>query len=306
ITDLRAMVEDMRRRYKILRSLPRDICPEGKVTDELASKKTLGLHPVVLALDECQRAFEHPDHGKEIASLVEDLVKRGPAVGIIAIPATQRPDVKSLPPGISSNAVLRFCLKVAGQIENDMVLGTSSYRNGVRATMFTRKDRGVGYLAGEGDDPQIVRTSYIDGSTAEHIVARARQQRIKAGRLTGHAAGITPDTDTTDTILDHLAEIWPTGTTKEWSETLAERLAETYPEHYPDLNTEALAQLAKNHGIDTRQIKKTIDGKAANRRGITERDLRAAITDRDRRRTATTTPPTGDPQPETGENHPHA
>ncbi|MGL5830066.1 MAG: FtsK/SpoIIIE domain-containing protein, partial [Angustibacter sp.] len=93
---LRKLVEDMRRRYKIIRSLPRDICPEGKVTDELASTKKLGLHPVVLALDECQRAFEHPEHGKEIASLVEDLVKRGPAVGIIAIPATQRPDVKSL------------------------------------------------------------------------------------------------------------------------------------------------------------------------------------------------------------------
>ena len=55
--------------------------------------------------------------------------------------ATQRPDAKSLPTGISADAVLRRCLKVQGQVENDMVLGTSAYKNGTRATMFSRKDR---------------------------------------------------------------------------------------------------------------------------------------------------------------------
>jgi len=55
--------------------------------------------------------------------------------------ATQRPDAKYLPTGISADAVLRRCLKVQGQVENDMVLGTSAYKNGTRATMFSRKDR---------------------------------------------------------------------------------------------------------------------------------------------------------------------
>lgn len=50
------------------------------------------------------------------------------------------------------------------------------YRNGVRATTFSRRDRGMGYLVG-ADDPQIVRTFYIDGQAAETVVARARAAR---------------------------------------------------------------------------------------------------------------------------------
>ena len=82
---------------------------------------TLGLFPVVLVIDECQLAF---DGDTDTVALVTDLGKRGPAAGIIVILATQRVDAEVLPTGISSNAVLRFCLKVAGQVENDMVLGT--------------------------------------------------------------------------------------------------------------------------------------------------------------------------------------
>ena len=54
----------------------------------------------------------------------------------------------------------RFCLKVAGQVENDMILGTSAYKNGARATTFRPKvDAGLGYLKGEEDMPQVVRAS---------------------------------------------------------------------------------------------------------------------------------------------------
>ncbi len=106
--------------------------------------------------------------------------------------------------------MLRLCFKVAGQVENDMVLGTSMYKAGVRATTFARTDRGVGYLAGEGDDPVIVRAAYLDGPTAEAVAARARAARLTAGLLTGHAAGVDPDPDdSTIGILDHLATVWP-------------------------------------------------------------------------------------------------
>jgi hypothetical protein len=50
--------------------------------------------------------------------------------------ATQWLDAKSIPPGIRANVVLRMRLKVTGQLENDMVLGTSMYKIGIRATMF--------------------------------------------------------------------------------------------------------------------------------------------------------------------------
>jgi S-DNA-T family DNA segregation ATPase FtsK/SpoIIIE len=67
-----------------------------------------------------------------------------------------------------------------GQVENDMILGTSAYRNGLRATQFTSRDLGIGYLAGHGTDAQVVRTHYVDGVAAE----RALQARggTRAGR----------------------------------------------------------------------------------------------------------------------------
>ena len=101
--------------------------------------------------------------------------------------------------------MLRLCFKVAGQVENDMVLGTSITRPAIRATMFARTDQGIGYFAGEGADPVIVRTAYLDAIAAEAVVARARAARLAAGLLTGHAAGIEPDPDpSTDSLLDHL------------------------------------------------------------------------------------------------------
>jgi hypothetical protein len=51
---------------------------------------------------------------------------------------------------------------------NDMLLGSSPHRNGVRATMFTWKDKGIGHLVGDGADARIVRTVYLDGPACEH------------------------------------------------------------------------------------------------------------------------------------------
>lgn len=130
IADLRELREELRRRTKVIRSLPRDICPESKVTSKLADTKSLRLHPIMVGVDECQVWFEHPKYGAEFEEICTDLVKRGPATGIVLLLATQRPDAKSLPTGISANAILRLCLKVMGQVENDMVLGTSAYKRG--------------------------------------------------------------------------------------------------------------------------------------------------------------------------------
>ena len=144
-------------------------------------------------IDECQELFSHPDYKDEAARLVEAIIKRGPALGIILVLATQRPDAASLPTGVSANVGIRFCLRVMGQTENDMVLGTSSYKNGLRATTFGPRDKGIGYLVGATDDPQIVRTAYIDGPAAEAIGARARALREAAGTLSGHALGEDDD-----------------------------------------------------------------------------------------------------------------
>ena len=84
----------------------------------------------------------------------------------------------------------RFCLKVAGQVENDMILGTSAYKNGARATTFRPKiDAGLGYLKGEENTPQVVRTYYLNNADTERAAKRARAIREAAGTLSGVALG---------------------------------------------------------------------------------------------------------------------
>ncbi len=279
----RTLRSDMRRRYKVLRDLPRDLCPESKVTDALASRRDLGLHPVMVAVDECQVMFEHPTHGAELEEIVTDLVKRGPAVGVMVWLATQRPDAKSIPTGISANAVLRLCLRVMGQLENDMVLGTSTYKAGIRATMFTRKDLGVAWLSGDAEDPVIVRAAYIDAVAAEAVATRARTLRSAADRLTGHAAGIdqAPTDEQSASVLDHLAEVWPAAEARAWCETLAERLAAAHPGTYTGWTGEQVTSAVRPHGLRSTQVKRTIDGRTHNRRGLLRTELHAALTQRD-------------------------
>ncbi|MEU6891542.1 cell division protein FtsK [Streptomyces sp. NPDC046557] len=289
IQDLRALRDELRRRAKMIRSLPRDICPESKVTSELAGKPKLGLHPIVIGVDECQVWFEHPKYGGEFEEICTDLVKRGPATGITLLLATQRPDSKSLPTGISANASTRFCMKVMGQIENDMVLGTGSYKRGVRATMFAWGDKGIHYFVGEGSDARIVRSVYVDAVAAEVIASRARKLHEDAGTLTGHAAGQAPETEKTasyDLLRDLLAVV-PVEEPKVWNEVAVARLAELRPDVYGGWEAEQLTAALKPYGIPTGQVwGKTEDGKGANRRGFERVKVTAAIAERDGKRDA--------------------
>lgn len=285
LADLRDLAAELTRRAKTIRGLPRELCPESKITPELAVRKSLRLHPIVVAIDETQRGFEHPTYGEEIRAIAEDLVRRGPAAGIIALFATQRPDSKSLPTGISGNAVLRFCLKVMGQIENDMVLGTSAYRNGIRATMFSRRDRGIGYLAGEAEEPQITRTYYVDAPAASAVVARARALREKAGTLPGapSVAAVA-----TVSLLDDIAAVVPVAEAKVWCETVAARLAELRPDVYGGWDGERVTVALKPFRVKVSQTWGTdpATGKGANRRGFERAAIIAALADRNRRRDA--------------------
>ncbi|MFI9247231.1 cell division protein FtsK [Streptomyces sp. NPDC053086] len=289
LADFRALREELRRRTKVIRSLPRDICPESKVTSELASKRSLGLHPIVIGVDECQVLFEHADYGKEFEEIATDLVKRGPATGIVLLLATQRPDAKSLPTGISANAGARWCLKVMGQTENDMVLGTSSYKRGVRATMFAWGDKGLHYFVGEGSDARIVSSTFVDAPGAEAIAARARTVREKAGLLSGYALGESAAAVTGPSydLLADVAAVVPEKEERVWNERIAARLAELRPDVYGGWKGENVTSALKPHGIRTRDVAGTTDdGARTTRRGITRADLLKAIAERNEKPSA--------------------
>jgi S-DNA-T family DNA segregation ATPase FtsK/SpoIIIE len=287
---LRELRKECAKRAATIKRLPKHVCPDNKVTAELARRKGLGLHWLVVALDEVQELFSHPEFGKEASELAEKIIKLGRALGVILIIATQRPDAKSLPTGVSANAGTRLCLRVMGQLENDMILGTSAYKNGVRATMFTKRDLGLGYLVGSADDAQITKTYYLNGPTVEAIITRAHAAREAAGTLTGHAAGKAPETPAVrrDTLLDDVLAVIPAADAKVWTDTVVDRLTELRPEAYADLTRDQLTAALKPYGIATGQVWGTdpATGKGANRRGIDRQHITDAIAERDRRRRA--------------------
>ncbi|MET9860601.1 FtsK/SpoIIIE domain-containing protein [Streptomyces smyrnaeus] len=287
LESLRYVYRDLERRAKVIASLPKDKCPENKVTAELAKTKSLGLHPLVLAIDECQELFMHDKYRKEAANLCTAIIKRGRALGVILLLATQRPDKDSLPTAISANVGTRFCLRVMGQTENDMILGTSMYKRGIQASTFTKSDLGIGYLVGAVDEPQIVRGNYLDNPQADSVCERARQARIKAGTLSGLAAGEEPQREgRNETLLADILAVVPPKEAKVWNETVIERLAELRPETYEGWGAEQLTSALKPFGIETTQIGRRIDGKVVNRRGIVRADIARIAAERDEKRDA--------------------
>ncbi|MFF4592428.1 FtsK/SpoIIIE domain-containing protein [Amycolatopsis sp. NPDC001319] len=289
---LRYLVKEMDRRAKVLSRIAESdpkLCPENKVTPHLSSTRDLGLHPIFAVIDECQELFSHEEFKEEANKLAEAITKRGPAMGLMLVLATQRPDASSLPKGISANAGLRFCLRVMAQPENDMILGTGAYKRGINAALFSFNDKGIGYLAGESDDPKITRTYLIDGPAAEGIVERARVAREAAGTITGYAAGQVDqageDTKAGHVLILDVAAVLKPGEKKVWSESIVDRLAALRPEVYGAWGTldgrgkaNQLATSLAPWGVETIQVYgKDETGKAANRRGVNRVDVFAAV-----------------------------
>lgn len=281
VESLREVHADLLERAAALTNLPRELRKENKVIPEVATRK-YGLHPLVFIIDECQELFSHPDYGKEAGGLVTDIIKRGRALGVILLLATQRPDKDSLPTGVSANVSIRLCHKVMGQVENDMILGTSMYQNGVRATTLTVKDKGIGYLVGATEWPTVIRCHYVDGDQAESIAERARVMRERAGVLSGHAAGAAPERDRRD-LLDDLGTIF-VESERLHSEDICAELAARWPEVYAGLDPRKLAAMLPA-GLSTRQLHiAQDDGSNPNRRGLSREAVYSALEARTERR----------------------
>lgn len=248
---------------RVAKTRPAD-CPENKVTRALCRESGLGLGLEVLIIDECQELYSNKEFRDEAERLCEGIIKRGPALGVILLLATQRPDAKSLPKSISDNIGIRFCLRVMGQEPNDMVLGTSSYKNGIRASLFTARDKGVGYLVGVQDDPVIGKTYGVDGPLADTVAERAYRLREAAGTLSGDAVGEMA------TRVDIVADVLrvAAGAERMWTNELLERLGGLRPEVYGGWTPAQLAAALRPAGALPQQVWGTdAEGAGANRQG---------------------------------------
>ncbi|WP_239157466.1 cell division protein FtsK [Actinocatenispora thailandica] len=280
------LYEECRRRSKRIDHYAKlGKAPENKVTPELASLKGSGLHPLVVFIDEIQELFRHPKYGKKAGEIAEKVIKLGRALGVVLLIGTQIPDKDSLPTGITRNVNTRFCLSVADQTANDMILGTSAYKNGYRATVFEPVvEAGWGILSGIGK-PAALRSYYVDTDQAGRVMARAIEARTKAGVMPA------PDEQTRDTstgydVLADVATVWPQGDEKAWNETLIERLSEYRADVYAGWKPEQLTAALAVHGVKVGQVGRRVDGKTVNRRGPAQPDILAAIAERNGKRQA--------------------
>jgi S-DNA-T family DNA segregation ATPase FtsK/SpoIIIE len=239
------LAEAERRGKRIRRFREQGRAPEGKVTPELAAEQGTGLHPVVILIDEAHELLVDP----EVATAAERLIKRGRALGLIVILATQIPDAKSVPPIITRCVTMRACLAVQDHIANDMILGTGSYKRGITATAY-RPGLDAGWAMVTGlDAPTAVRSQFPDEKTAKKILARAVQLR----------GGVTPWGDEEEAprldVLVDVQRVWPAGRPGVQWGALAEALAAFRPEAYGDLTAESLSALLRGLGVPSENVK---------------------------------------------------
>jgi DNA segregation ATPase FtsK/SpoIIIE, S-DNA-T family len=250
---LRLLRAEIMRRTERLKSLDRAVCPDKRVTREIGAKRSLKLWPLACIIDEAQNLFADPDHGKAAGLDAEFIIKIGPAFGVFLVIATQRPDKASLPTGVSGNVSTRFCLKVTGQVENDMILGTSAYKNGLRSTTFRPGiDAGIGYLVGAGPSPQVVRTFYLNMADTERVATRARALREAAGTITGHAAEDAGE-GARDVLTDVLS-VFGSDAGLQWGDVAA-RLASRYPARWDGATADAISAECRAAGVPSVNVR---------------------------------------------------
>ncbi|MBB4910776.1 S-DNA-T family DNA segregation ATPase FtsK/SpoIIIE [Actinophytocola algeriensis] len=179
------LADEMERRGKTLGA---QTGQPPKVSRRLADQRGLGLHPLVIGIDECHELFQHPKFGKRAAELAVRLVKRGRKYGIVPLFATQSPTKDSIPRELTRNVVCGVAFSVADHIANDGLLGSGRYAAGIRATeLRTHTDRGTCVAVGVNAETfELIRTYYVpfeDGADeVTPVIARAMALIEEDGR----------------------------------------------------------------------------------------------------------------------------
>lgn len=279
---LRGLRREMRRRASVLATLSADECPENKIDDRLANRD--GFEPYVLIIDETQTYFCYGSKSSkedkavraEFEEIITDFVKRGPAMGFIVLLATQSVNSDTIPRGISTNAVIRFALRLFDHTSVDLVLGTGAYSKGLSTTEFDADDKGIGILRGDGNEPQMIRTVHgLDGPTVRAMAQRLAKLRAAAGRLTGQAAGEDIEPEPTVDFLADVAEVVLERERRNVSlARLRDELAEDRPETWGTLTVDSLGAQLREARVRVAPVWDAVEGKTV--KGVKPEWVRAA------------------------------
>jgi hypothetical protein len=252
---------DVQERYAKLSELPPDVCPEGKLTPEIARDPKYGMPVRMLVLDEFQEVYDLGEDSKEIAALLTFLIKVAPAAGVILLCSTQRPSgvgsgqVAQQFTSFRDNFAVRFGLRTSSWQVSELCLGAGAYSEGLDTSTLLPQYKGVGILRGAGDMSPTVRTHLADGADAEKILTAARALRERAGTLAGMAAGETPGGLARDVLADVLAVFEPADAGMHWGE-IAGRLARRFADRWADASAEAVSAQCRALGVPSVDVKR--------------------------------------------------
>ncbi|MBV8992198.1 MAG: cell division protein FtsK, partial [Pseudonocardiales bacterium] len=200
------LVTEVQGRYRRMRELDNDICPESKITPAISRDPALNMPITGIFIDEVQVPLEERTpievHNKKIPAgqyigeLLTWLAKKGPAAGIVLVLATQRPDSKTIPSALRAVLGSRFALRVMDWRDSNIILGEQMNTRGWDSSRLLPSHKGVGILRPDGETAvgadalaMMVRTDYMPNNDWTLLCERGRELREAAGTLTGHAIG---------------------------------------------------------------------------------------------------------------------
>lgn len=267
-------VDDMRRRYGVIRTLPREVCPQAKLTPGLSRDRNRDMPLTLIVVDEFQ-LYLGSEYGEQIYELLKTLVQVGPASGYIVILSTQRPSSTIMKTDLRDSMGLRYGMRSATRESSEMILGSGSYKAGLDTTRFEAEHRGVGILLGTDESemtdkgPLTVHSYLMDVPEFEAVCKRGRALREGAGTLTGVAAG-EQDEALSDRVLEHVAAAFRSEE-QAHSQVLVARMAEDHPGLYEGWGQNDLAVALGRYGIPAGQQIWAVPvegGEAKNRKGF--------------------------------------
>ena len=200
------LVGEVQARFRRMRELDDEICPESKITPAMSCDRTLGMPITGAFIDEVQVPLEDRTPitvqgkslpaGQYIGELLTWLAKKGPAAGIVLVLATQRPDTKTIPSNLRAVLGSRFALRVMDWRDSNIILGEQMNTRGWDSSRLLSTHKGVGILRPDGDTAAgadtlalTVRTYYMPNDDWATLCHRGRALRERSGTLTGHAIG---------------------------------------------------------------------------------------------------------------------
>jgi S-DNA-T family DNA segregation ATPase FtsK/SpoIIIE len=198
------LITEVQGRYRRMRELDNETCPESKVTPEMSREPSLNMPLTGIFIDEVQVPLEERTPvevqgkkvpvGEYIGELLTWLAKKGPAAGILLVLATQRPDSKTIPSALRAVLGSRFALRVMDWRDSNIILGEQMNTRGWDSSKLLPSHKGVGILRPDGETAagtdvlaMMVRTYYMPNDEWSALCARGRALRETANTLTGHA-----------------------------------------------------------------------------------------------------------------------